>query len=57
MKTRQANVASAIGESNSAMGDAAHPYRSQSEARAAREAARAEDNNLDRPMPTNPSQS
>ena len=43
-ETRQANVASALGEANVASGDAAHPYRSQTEARAAREAARADAN-------------
>ena len=56
-ETRQANVAGALGETNAATGDAAHPYRSQAEATAARQAARAEDNNPDRPMPANPSQS
>jgi hypothetical protein len=56
-ETRQANAAQAIGETNPATGDAAHPYRSQPEARAAREAARSEDNNQNRPMPDNPAQS
>ena len=56
-ETHQANVASALGETNSASGDAAHPYRSQAEARAAREAARADTNDPVRPMPTNISES
>ncbi|MGO9429001.1 LPD7 domain-containing protein [Rhodoblastus sp.] len=56
-ETNQANVASALGETNRASGDAEHPYRSQAEARAAREAARADTNDPSRPMPTNISES
>jgi hypothetical protein len=56
-ETHQANVASALGENNRASGDAAHPYRSQAEARAAREAARADTNDPNRRMPTNISES
>jgi hypothetical protein len=56
-ETHQANVASALGETNRASGDAANPYRSQAEARAAREAAQAETNDPNRPMPANISES
>jgi hypothetical protein len=56
-ETQQANIASALGETNMASGDAAHPSRSQSEARAAREAARADANDPNRPMPSNISES
>ena len=55
-ETRQANFASATGR-NAAEGEAAHPFRSQSAAAAARQAAQVTENDPARPIPTNRSQS
>ncbi len=56
-ETHQANVASALGETNRASGDAEHPYRAEAEARAAREAARADIDDTNHPMPSDISES
>ena len=56
-ETRQAEVSSALGDSNLATGDAGHPYRSPAAADAARKAALSEDNNPGKPIPVDPAES
>jgi hypothetical protein len=57
LETRQATEARRLGETTAATGTAEHPYRSGQEARTARDAAHAMENNPGQPTPAEPGQS